>query len=73
MLGRLVAGKNTQWINFIGMGSYYIITFIYVTTSKQYERTESKNLPETAMSQQAEALMKKSFRIMQESVVSSMV
>ena len=64
MLGRLVAGKIRNG-SFIGMGSYYIITFIYVTTSKQYERTESKNLPETAMSQQAEALMKKSFRIMQ--------
>ena len=47
--------------HFIGVGSYYIITFIYVTTSKQYERTESENLPETAMSQQAEALMKKEF------------
>jgi hypothetical protein len=28
--------------HFIGVGSYYIITFIYVTTSEQYERTESE-------------------------------
>ena len=72
MLGRFVAGKHTQWIT---LSVWIFITLVLSFTLPQVNNTKEpnpKNLPETAMSQQAEALMKKSFRIM-ESFISSMV
>lgn len=62
---RLVAGRNTQWIT---LSVWVLITLLLSFTLPQVNSTKEpnpKNLPETAMSQQAEALMKKSFRIMQ--------
>ncbi|GAB6508664.1 hypothetical protein bcgnr5375_36900 [Bacillus cereus] len=61
MLGRLVAGKNTQWIT---LSVWILITLLLSFTLPQVNSTKEpnpKNLPETAMSQQAEALMKKEF------------
>ncbi|PED34827.1 MMPL family transporter [Bacillus cereus] len=61
MLGRLVAGKNTQWIT---LSVWVLITLLLSFTLPQVNSTKEpnpKNLPETAMSQQAEALMKKEF------------
>ncbi len=66
MLGRLVAGK-------IRNGSLYrywilitlLLSFTLPQVNSNGKNRTRKNLPETAMSQQAEALMKKSFRIMQ--------
>ncbi|MBG9831490.1 MMPL family transporter [Bacillus wiedmannii] len=61
MLGRLVAGKHTQWIT---LSIWILITLLLSFTLPQVNSTKEpnpKNLPETAMSQQAEALMKKEF------------
>ncbi|PFC59174.1 hypothetical protein CN266_27320 [Bacillus cereus] len=61
MLGRLVAGRNTQWIT---LSVWVLITLLLSFTLPQVNSTKEpnpKNLPETAMSQQAEALMKKEF------------
>ncbi|MFB6434080.1 hypothetical protein CN553_24725 [Bacillus cereus] len=61
MLGRLVAGRNTQWITLL---VWILITLLLSFTLPQVNSTKEpnpKNLPETAMSQQAEALMKKEF------------
>ncbi|WP_259383606.1 MMPL family transporter [Bacillus thuringiensis] len=61
MLGRLVAGKNMQWIT---LSVWVLITLLLSFTLPQVNSTKEpnpKNLPETAMSQQAEALMKKEF------------
>ncbi|MFJ8238838.1 MMPL family transporter [Bacillus tropicus] len=61
MLGRLVAGKHTQWIT---LSVWILITLLLSFTLPQVNSTKEpnpKNLPETAMSQQAEALMKKEF------------
>ncbi|MFD5173926.1 MMPL family transporter, partial [Bacillus mycoides] len=61
MLGRLVAGKNTPWIT---LSVWILITLVLSFTLPQVNSTKEpnpKNLPETAMSQQAEALMKKEF------------
>lgn len=61
MLGRLAAGKNTQWIT---LSVWILITLLLSFTLPQVNSTKEpnpKNLPETAMSQQAEALMKKEF------------
>lgn len=61
MLGRLVAGKNTQWIT---LSVWILITLLLSFTLPQVNSTKEpnpKNLPETAMSQQAEALLKKEF------------
>lgn len=65
MLGRLVAGKNTQWIT---LSVWILITLVLSFTLPQVNSTKEpnpKNLPETAMSQQAEAMMKKNSLIMQ--------
>ncbi|MEK7016573.1 MMPL family transporter [Bacillus sp. FSL R9-9410] len=61
MLGKLVAGKNTQWIT---LSVWILITLVLSFTLPQVNSMKvpnPKNLPETAMSQQAEALMKKEF------------
>ncbi|MED3038571.1 MMPL family transporter [Bacillus tropicus] len=61
MLGRLVAGKHTQWIT---LSVWILITLLLSFTLPQVNSTKEpnpKNLPETAMSQQAEVLMKKEF------------
>ncbi|MED1405637.1 MMPL family transporter, partial [Bacillus mycoides] len=61
MLGRLVAGKNMQWIT---LSVWILITLVLSFTLPQVNSTKEpnpKNSPETAMSQQAEALMKKEF------------
>ncbi|PEY24366.1 hypothetical protein CN340_18750 [Bacillus anthracis] len=61
MLGRLVAGKHTQWIT---LSVWILITLVLSFTLPQVNSTKEpnpKNLPETAMSQQAEAIMKKEF------------
>ncbi|MGX5468897.1 MMPL family transporter [Bacillus toyonensis] len=61
MLGRIVAGKNTQWIT---LSVWILITLVLSFTLPQVNSTKEpnpKNLPETAMSQQAEELMKKEF------------
>ncbi|MDM5438794.1 MMPL family transporter [Bacillus hominis] len=61
MLGRLVAGKHTQWIT---LSVWILITLVLSFTLPQVNSTKEpnpKNLPETAMSQQAEAVMKKEF------------
>ena len=58
---RLVAGRNTQWIT---LSVWVLITLLLSFTLPQVNSTKEpnpKNLPETAMSQQAEALMKKEF------------
>ncbi|MGG0727837.1 MMPL family transporter [Bacillus paramycoides] len=60
-LGKLVAGKHTQWIT---LAVWILITLVLSFTLPQVNSTKDpnpKNLPETAMSQQAEALMKKEF------------
>ncbi|HHT7236767.1 MULTISPECIES: MMPL family transporter [Bacillus cereus group] len=61
MLGKLVAGKNTQWIT---LSVWILITLVLSFTLPQVNSMKEpnpKNLPETSMSQQAEALMKKEF------------
>ncbi|WP_439019624.1 MMPL family transporter [Bacillus thuringiensis] len=61
MLGKLVAGKHTQWIT---LSVWILITLLLSFTLSQVNSTKEpnpKNLPETAMSQQAEAVMKKEF------------
>ncbi|OQR56530.1 MMPL family transporter [Bacillus sp. CDB3] len=61
VLGKLVAGKNTQWIT---LSVWILITLVLSFTLPQVNSKKEpnpKNLPETAMSQQAEALMKKEF------------
>ena len=51
--------------NFIGMDFYTLVLSFTLPQVNNTKEPNPKNLPETAMSQQAEALMKKSFRIMQ--------
>ncbi|PDY25760.1 hypothetical protein COM83_03225 [Bacillus cereus] len=61
MLGKIVAGKNTQCIT---LSVWILITLVLSFTLPQVNSMKEpnpKNLPETAMSQQAEALMKKEF------------
>ena len=53
--------ENTQWIT---LSVWILITLLLSFTLPQVNSTKEpnpKNLPETAMSQQAEALMKKEF------------